>query len=552
MKRLGEILIEQGVITPAQLQIALSLQRAGLNKIIGEILIEIGFISPKELAQALAIQAGMPYEDLTLHTPSKEALLQLERSVAESLLVLPLDYENNIITLAIADPFDIRVLDYIHKRFAPNYKLVVSDKETINRYIQIYYSELEEPIEERINKLISSSVLDPNQIPHLLENILNYAIINRTTDIHIVPEVNASHVFLRIDGFLSHFFTLPREIHNPFVSRIKVLANMDIAEQRLPQDGAFSYSFLDEHYDMRVSTLPTPFGESIVLRVLPKKISLFNINNLGFSQDTLEMLKLLLEKPNGIIIVTGPTGSGKTTTLYSLIRQIDFLSKNVVTVEDPIEYRFPFIRQTQVNEKAGYTFFTAVRHFLRHDPDVILVGEIRDKETAQIAIRASITGHLVLTTLHTNNAVSTIARLMDLGVDKYLIATSVRAILAQRLARKVCTFCKKPVKITVDYLISKGFPEELISKYVKDSKEIEIYKGNGCERCKGTGFLGRVAISELLIIDDEIGNMILEGKSGYRLLNKAKEKGMRDLKEDGLVKILNGITTPEEVIRVVG
>ncbi|NPA42010.1 MAG: type II/IV secretion system protein [Aquificae bacterium] len=549
-KKLGELLRELGYLTEDQLEVALEVQKLN-GKSLGSILVELSFVSPQELAQAIAHQAGKEFVDLSVYHPSTEALKLLDKATALQLEVLPLSIEGGKLLVAVSDPFNINIIDLITRKTGLEVEVYVSDRESILRSIEIYYEQLESPLEDRIRDLIEKSLKNEADIPKLVDLLINEAVIERATDIHISPESLASHVFYRIDGVLHHYFSMPKDIHPSVVSRIKIISGMDISEQRLPQDGAFTYTFLGENYDVRVSTVPTAYGENAVLRMLPKNLSLFNLRNLGFEEDILLQFEEVISKPYGMVLVTGPTGSGKTTTLYASLRRINSLRKNILTVEDPIEYRFPFIKQTQVNERAGYTFAKAVRHFLRQDPDVILIGEIRDEETAEMAVRASITGHLVLSTLHTNDAVSTIPRLIDLKVKEYMVASGVLAISAQRLIRKICVFCKEEYEASVDELKRFGFSDESIKKFA-DSDRLKLARGKGCEHCKGTGYLGRVAIVELLRIDEEIGDMIVRGYPPLALLQKAREKGMRTLKEDGLLKVLKGITTPEEVKRVVG
>ena len=554
-KPLGQLLKELGYIEEKHIQIALEVQkiRKGL---LGDILVELGFVSTKEIAEAIAYQSNKPFIDLTQYPPSIEAIEILPKELAKQLEVIPFDVSEDTIKIASANPYDINALDILKRRFPnKNIEIYVSDRETILRYIEIYYYILENPIEEELEKQIKL-IIEGNvtsELPKLLNLILDNAILNRATDIHISPESIASHIFYRIDGVMTHFHVIPKELHTLLVSRIKILADLDIAEQRLPQDGSFSYEFFDEKYDFRISTIPTAYGENVVIRILSKNISLFDLKSLGFEEDIYKKIEEQFLKPQGIILVTGPTGSGKTTTLYAALRRINALKKNILTVEDPIEYKFPFIKQTQVNEKSGYTFARAIKAFLRQDPDVILVGEIRDEETAEMAVRASITGHLVLSTLHTNDAVSAIPRLIDMGVKEYMLAAGVSAITSQRLIRKNCTFCKETYTIKARELLSFGFPEELVNKYVSDfESEIELQRGKGCVHCNNTGFLGRTLIVEVLEIDAEIADLIVKGATPLSIKNKAVEKGMRIIKEDGLIKVLKGVTTPEEVKRVTG
>ncbi|WP_457600133.1 GspE/PulE family protein [Hydrogenivirga sp.] len=549
-KKLGELLQELGFLNKDQLEVALEVQKLK-GESLGDLLVELSFVSPQELAQAIAYQAGKEFIDLSIYTPSMEALKLIDKNTAKQLEVLPLSVENGRLRVAVSDPFNVNVIDLIRRRTGLELDIYVSDRESILRSIEIYYEQLERPFEEQIEEIIQRAQTGEADVPRLVDLILNDGIIERATDVHISPESLASHVFYRIDGVLHHYFSLPKELHPSITSRVKIVSGMDISEQRLPEDGGFTYTFLGESYDIRSSTLPTAYGENVVMRLLPKNLSLFNLRNLGFEEDILQEFEEVISKPYGMILVTGPTGSGKTTTLYASLRRINSLRKNILTVEDPIEYRFPFIKQTQVNEKAGYTFAKAVRHFLRQDPDVILIGEIRDEETAEMAVRAAITGHLVLSTLHTNDAVSTIPRLIDLKVKEYMVASGVLAISAQRLIRKICMFCREEYRTTKEELKRFGFTEEVIDKYVK-TEELTLYRGRGCENCRGTGYLGRLAVVELLKVDEEIGDLIVRGYPPLAILQRAREKGMRTLKEDGLLKVLRGVTTLEEVKRVVG
>ncbi len=549
-KPIGQLLKELGYVTEEQIQVALEVQEI-TGGLLGEILVKLSFVSPREIAEAVAFQSKNPYIDLTQYPPTKEALKLLDKNIAKQLEVLPIDIANNRLMLAMSNPYDLNAIDIVKRRTGLELDIYVSDKETLLKAVEINYFLLEKPIDEEIKEIINKAKLGEfsGEVPKFVEMILNHAIIDRATDIHISPEDVASHVFFRVDGIMRHYYTFPKNLHNPVVSRIKVLSNLDIAEQRLPQDGSFSHRFFDEEFDLRVSTIPTAYGENVVMRILSKNLSLFNFKSLGFEDDILEQLKNLFSKPQGIILVTGPTGSGKSTTLYAALRNINALNRNILTAEDPIEYKFPFIKQTQINEKSGYTFARAIRHFLRQDPDVILIGEIRDEETAEMAMKASITGHLVLSTLHTNDSVSAIPRLIDMQVKDYLVASGVSAVTAQRLVRKVCLFCSEEYQVDIEELKKYGFSEENLSKIDMKGK-ITLKKGKGCEHCKYTGYLGRTVIAELLIIDEEISDLIVKGATPLVILKKARENGMRTLKEDGLIKVLKGVTTPEEIKRV--
>jgi type IV pilus assembly protein PilB len=379
----------------------------------------------------------------------------------------------------------------------------------------------------------------------LFDLVMIQAIKDRASDIHIEPDEKALRIRLRIDGFLYEFLTLPKQVHPSLTSRIKVLAEMDIAETRLPQDGNLNVKLDNRGFEIRVSTFPTIYGENVVLRILDQTSSLMKLEDLGFTENMLIRYKQLIKKPNGIILVTGPTGSGKTTTLYASLNMINSLEKNIITIEDPVEYRLALIRQTQVNLKAGITFAKGLRSILRQDPDVVMVGEIRDLETAEVTVQAALTGHMVVSTLHTNDAPEAITRLKDIGVEPYLISSSVIGVLAQRLIRNICPQCRVPYQ-TDQSMLAK------LSEYFPELKEpITLYKGKGCKNCKQSGYWGRTGIFELLIVDDRIKQLITEKASVQIIRETARETtGMISLRDDGLKKVLKGITTLEEVDRV--
>jgi len=546
-KPIGKLLEELGFITQEQIKVALDVQKAN-PKFFGEILEDLDFVTSAEIAEAIALQSNLEYVDLENIIPSSEALNLVPKNVAISKTILPLKIEGDSFIVATQEVNDLMTLDYLRKISKKHVKFVVGDKKAIARYAEIFYYQLENPIEVEIAEIVKKSLENRDiDIPHLVDLLLNSAIKDKATDIHISPESSASHVFYRIDGVLEHYHSLPTSLHQQISARIKIISNLDISEQRKPQDGAFSYKFLNEEFDLRVSTLPTNFGENIVMRLLGKNSSLFNLSHLGLNEKNTKKVETYFQKPYGIVLIVGPTGSGKTTTLYSALRKIDSLKKNVMTIEDPIEYKFSFIRQTQLNIKAGYTFDAAIRSFMRQDPDVMLVGEIRDVETAELAVRASITGHLVLSTLHTNDAVGTIPRLADLKIPPYLIGSGLLAIIAQRLVRKLCLQCKEPVEISKEQLLEQGIPEELLNKY----PQYQLYKAKGCTHCRNTGYSGRVAIIEILEVDKNIEALITNGASTQDIQKEALTNGMVLLKDDGFEKVLSGITTLDEIARVV-
>lgn len=550
--QIGELLKSAGYINDKQLEIALKIKKLYPSKLLGEIIKDLYFVSTVEIAKALALQSNKEYLNLRDIAPSEEALRTINKETAMQFKILPFKLDKKL-HIATDDPYNIVAFDLIKRRTNLDLEVYIAEEDLLTKYIQIYYFLLENPIEKQAEEILQRIRVEGinNVIQDVIKFIIDSAIVERASDIHITPQNLTLDVFFRVDGLLRYFISFPKETQQAIISRIKVMSNMDIAEQRLPQDGSFSYKFLEEDYDTRVSTVPTAFGENTVIRILSKNLSMFTLENLGFRENELKVIIKQISKPNGILLITGPTGSGKSTTLYSLIRRINILERNVITVEDPIEYRFPFIKQTEVNEKIGYKFSTAIRSFLRQDPDVMLIGEIRDEETAEMAIRASITGHLVLSTLHTNTAIDAIPRLLNLGVDKTMLASSLNAIISQRLLRKLCPICKEETEYTKRYLISIGFSEESVEKVVKEYT-FKGYRAVGCKNCSGTGYIGRKVISEIIVIDKEIASMITESESIIKLSEKAREKGMVTLEESGLLDILEGITTPEEVIRIVG
>jgi len=546
-KPIGKLLQEAGYINEEQIEVALAVQRVE-KRFLGEILQELDFISSGDIAEVLALQYNVEYIDLDTIVPETEALRLIPYEVALSKTVLPLKISDGSLIVAAQDVNDLMLTDFLQKTSGRMIEYRMADRRKIVHYAQIYYYQLENPIERKIAAIVEDARAGRSiDVDTLLNMILNNAIKDNATDIHITPQAGTLHVFYRLDGVLKHYYALPVSIHQQFVAKVKIASNLDIAEQRKPQDGGFSYTFLGEEFDLRISILPTNYGENIVMRLLEKSGSLFSLNHLGFSEENKAKIEYYFSKPYGIVLVTGPTGSGKTTTLYSALRKVDSLKKNILTIEDPIEYKFAFIKQTQVNDKAGYTFDAAIRSFMRQDPDVMLVGEIRDPQTAELAIRASITGHLVLTTLHTNDAVGAIPRLIDLRIPPYLVGSGLLAILAQRLVRKLCRYCRRPVVVSKSDLIAFGIPESML----KGLDSAVIYEATGCEHCRHTGYVGREAIIEILEVDRDIEEMIAAGEPVLNIQQKAIDKGMRPMKEDGFRKVLEGITTIEEVYRVV-
>ena len=546
-KPIGQLLEELGFITKEQIEVALDVQKAN-PKFFGETLQDLDFVTSGEIAEAIAKQSNLEFINLENVVPCAEVLKLIPQNVARTKNILPISMDEYNLVVATQDVNDLILLDYLRKISKKNIKFVVGDKSSIARYTEIFYYQLHNPIELEIQEMIKQTLANREiDIPLLVNLLLNNAVKDRATDIHISPDSSVTHVFYRIDGVLQHFYSLPLQLHTQVIARIKILSNLDISEQRKPQDGAFSYEFLNETFDLRVSTLPTNHGENIVMRLLGKNSALFSLKHLGLTDQNSAKIEKYFTKPYGIVLIVGPTGSGKTTTLYSALRKINSLKKNVLTIEDPIEYKFSFIKQTQLNEKAGYNFQSAIRAFMRQDPDVMLVGEIRDTQTAELAVRASITGHLVLSTLHTNDAVGTIPRLNDLGIQPYLIGSGLLAVIAQRLIRKLCKSCKKETTQTVEELQSLGIPRRVLDLH----PDYTLFDPVGCIHCRQTGYSGRQAIVEILEVDEDIETMITNKANTQEILKVAHQKGMFSMKEDGYVKALFGVTNIEEIFRVV-
>ena len=548
MRRLGDLLLEKKLIKENQLEIGLRVQ-ALTGEMLGEILVKLGFLSGRDLAQCLAEQHGLPYIDLReIQGISEDLLRKFSKEVTREAGFLPLE-ENRELHIVVTDPANLKAFDVAQAISEKPVKVFLTDKEGFWDVFEKVYYFLENPTEKLIEEVNRRARLEvPSElIPQLVDALISEGIRRHATDIHIMVTEPILSVLYRVDGVLQYGFSLIRNLLFPIVSRIKILAQMDIAEQRIPQDGSFEFEFLGRRYEIRVSTIPTLQGESVVLRILFGGSSeLYRLENLGFEEPLIQGLKVLIRKPHGIILCTGPTGSGKSTTLYALLNEVNRLERSVITIEDPVEYRVNFAKQSQVNEKIAYDFAVAGRSFMRHDPDVIIIGEIRDEETAKIAIRASITGHLLLSTLHANDSLSVIPRFLDLGVDRFLLSTSLLGVLSQRLVRKICPICKderKPTEAERRLFEENGF----------EANEIKaLYFGRGCRACKGLGYLGRTAIGELLHITDTFRDMIYKGASFREFKEAALKAGMEPLKKDCMKKVLKGITTLEELERVLG
>ncbi len=553
-KLIGEILVESG-LSPERLKKALDLQKKRGGRI-GTLLMRLNFVTEEEVLKALGTQLGLPViEDFG--TIDRELALKLPITYAKKAVVLPLRRENGSIIAATAEPLSLTTVDDLRILFNADVSLGLAPTEKILDAVNRLHSEEMNRAEETVQEMEEDDlsflaaeleeptdlleVTDDAPIIRLVNSLLSQAIRERASDIHIEPFEKDLVARFRIDGILYNILTIQKRYQASIASRVKIMSGLNIAEKRLPQDGGMRIKIGGRDVDVRVSIVPTAFGERIVLRLLYRESALLPLEQIGFSGSYLKQFNELITRPHGIILVTGPTGSGKTTTLYASLAKINSPDKNIITIEDPIEYQLKGIGQIQVNAKINLTFAAGLRSVLRQDPDVILVGEIRDSETAEIAIQAALTGHLVFSTLHTNDAAGAVTRLIDMKIEPFLISSSVMAILAQRLVRVLCKDCREPYAIT---------PSESAELEIKPSPGTTVYRAKGCEKCFNTGYLGRKAIYELLMVDDEVRQLIMKNSDAATIKSLATQRGMRTLRQDGADNILQGITSVEEVVRV--
>jgi len=531
------------------------------NLPIDEYLFQFTDVKREEIIKAIAEIFEISYVDLETVPTDPQAISLISEPLARRFDVVPFkfDSEKNILYLATYDPFNTFVSDFLEKKTGKRIVFVLADPRKIQKTIEIIYGqgltpEVKEALKEyqpKKEEALQETKIKEAPIAKIVATIVEFAIRGRASDIHIEPQENMVRVRYRIDGILHEKLVLPKVIQDGVISRIKILSSMKIDEKRIPQDGRFSYRLGDEEVDLRVSTLPTVHGEKVVMRLLKKTGGIPKLHELGLRGPQFRDLEEAITKPYGIILVTGPTGSGKTTTLYSVLSRLNTPKVNIMTLEDPVEYQIPGINQVQINPQAGLTFASGLRAFLRQDPNIILVGEIRDKETTQLAIQAALTGHLVFSTLHTNDSATAIPRLIDLGAEPFLIASVLNAVVAQRICRRVCQFCKKEYE--PEEQVKKNIADvlgDLLPKPYKEGKKIILAKGEGCSECNNTGYLGRIAIFEVLKVSPEITRMILRQESAKEIENQAKKEGLIMMKQDGYLKVLDGITTIEEVLRV--
>ncbi len=559
-RALGQVLLDEGMVNREQLEKAIQMQqRSGGH--LSSILVEQGILSQQQVAKALSIQWGLPVVDLAGLEIDPGAVNVLPQHIAHRHKVLPISRTKTKMKLAISDPLNVVALDDVRLVTGLEIEPVVAAQEDIIAAIGRLYGfgnldeamrqagavDLEIPVDDRSEEISIEklrTMVDEAPIVRLVNLIINQGIADGASDIHVEPQRRALQIRYRVDGVLRDVMGPPKAVQPAMVSRIKIMANMDIAERRLPQDGRIHVVAEGKEFDLRVSTLPTVFGEKVVMRILDQSSARVGMGKLGFTAASLEAWEEMANKPYGMILVSGPTGSGKSTTLYSTLSKINTLDKNILTIEDPVEYQLPRINQVQVNPKAGLTFANGLRSFLRQDPDIIMVGEIRDRDTAEIAIQASLTGHLVLSTIHTNDAPSATTRLVDMGIEPFLVSSSLMGVLAQRLVRTICANCKEAYAPPPEALHRLGVEPE-------EGEEVVFYRGKGCERCKNSGYRGRIGLFELMVMSEPIRQLILKGESATGIQAQAISEGMRTLGDDGIFKVLEGSTTVDELLRVV-
>ena len=578
-KPIAQYLLEKGYVTQAQLDEAQKVNQQSKTSDIGKVLVELGFLGEREMLEGKAQEEGITFVDLDRYSIDASAINLVPERIVKNHTVIPVRKEGNVLYVAMPNPNNIQAIDDVRMVSRLDVKPVRAVPEAIEEAIRKHYGSTngnalgvaQQPqttapvptssrgdisqaiaeagaargLEDEADAAAAAQVAEQAPIIRLANALIQQAIQDRASDIHVEPQQRGVRVRYRVDGVLHEAMTVPKNLQAPLISRYKIMADMNIAERRIPQDGRIEIRQGGKDFDLRVSAIPTPFGEKIVMRILDKTSVLLGLDKLGFSEEVQSQIEELTRQPNGMFLSTGPTGAGKTTTQYSVLHKLNSIERNIITIEDPIEYQLNGISQVQVNRKAGLSFGTALRSFLRQDPDIIMVGEMRDLETAEISVEASLTGHLVLSTLHTNDAPSAVARMTDMGLEPYLISATVIGVLAQRLGRRNCANCSEPYEVKQSELRRFGFevtdPEGLVT----------LHRGKGCEECRFTGFRGRIGVYELMRMNSEIAELVVRRAPLADIKAAAKANGMHELREDGLLKILQGVTTPEEVMRVI-
>lgn len=549
--KLGELLLYSGKITKEQLDKALIEQKTTEQKI-GEILVKAGYITDNDIIEVLEFQLGIPHVDLNQYIIRPDVVSQIPESIARRYDLIAIDKIGDYLVVAMADPLNIFAIDDVRMYTQLEIQQVISTRESILKSIDRYYrKESAEKVLREFTEAYQYSDLDELEEDELLEvttapivklvnSIISQAVDMRASDIHIEPYADDIRVRYRIDGDLQEIMKLTKNTLSAIVTRIKIIGKMDIAEKRIPQDGRVETKINEKEIDIRISTIPTVYGEKIVLRLLDRSNFMFSKDELGFAESNLKFFDKILAQPYGMILVTGPTGSGKTTTLYAVLKELNKIEKNIITIEDPVEYKLEGINQVQINPKAGLTFASGLRSILRQDPDIIMVGEIRDSETAEIAIRAAITGHLVMSTLHTNDSASSVARLVDMGIEPYMVSSAVIGVISQRLVKELCHNCKIPYEASY-------YDKKLLG--LNRDESVSLYKPKGCNKCNN-GFKGRKAVHEVMVINEEIRKLIDMEASIDELRACAQKNGIETLLENAVQMALKGFTTIEEVLRV--
>lgn len=547
--KLGEILLKYGKITEEQLYDALEKQKKS-NRKLGEILVDEGYVTESDIVEVLEFQLGFPHVDLDKYAINPNVISLVPENIARRYDLIPIDKKDNYLLVAMADPLNIFAIDDLKLYANCDIQPVISSRDSIRKSIDKFYRKetAEKVLKEFEDTYGAASLEEENEeqleisnapIVRLINSTIQQAIDMKASDIHIEPYTEDIRIRFRIDGDLQEIMRLSKNILSPLVTRIKIIGKMDIAEKRIPQDGRVEFNINNKIIDIRISTIPTVHGEKIVLRLLDRENFLMAKEELGFTQRNMDLFEKLLKQPYGMLLIAGPTGSGKTTTLYAILKELNTIEKNIITIEDPVEYKMEGINQVQINPKAGLTFASGLRSILRQDPDIIMVGEIRDTETAQIAVRAAITGHLVLSTLHTNDSPSSIIRMIDMGVEPYLVSSAVIGVISQRLVKSLCDNCKTPYEAS--------YSEKLLLGKNPD-ESLTLYKPKGCNRCNN-GYTGRRAIHEIMIVDENMRRIINEGRNADEIRISAIESGMITLMENSVDLVLQGITSIDEILK---
>ncbi|HEY82276.1 MAG TPA: type II/IV secretion system protein [Dehalococcoidia bacterium] len=552
-KDIGQLLVEAGIITEEQLERALELQQKSGNRL-EQVLLQQRMVTPQQLAFFTSMLLGIPFINLRKQGVKSEAVKLVPESIARKYGVIPVDVTDGALVVAMEDPKDIEAIEDLAAVTLRRIEPVISTSQDIQEMIDLNYrigGELEEQLSQIPTRYrggagvrearVSAEAIAQAPVVRAIDLLIKQAVRDRASDIHIEPQEDKLRVRYRIDGILSDVMSLPLSVHAPLLSRLKIMAGLNIAERRRPQDGQITFDMGDREVDIRVATANTIYGEMTVLRILDKAFAFMPLPEIGFTPDVLSRYMQMLKTPFGMILISGPTGSGKTTTQYASVNQLDAVGRKIITIEDPVEYHFANINQIQVNPAAGVTFASGLRACMRLDPDVILVGEIRDAETAQISTQAALTGHLVLSSVHANDTANTVIRMLDLGIEPFLISSALIGVVAQRMVRRVCPYCSRPTEVSPEE--REAYEEEM------HEKRSEFIVGAGCNFCAGTGYLGRTGIFEVMVVSEPIRRMIVKGANSEEIRAQARKEGMVSLWHDGMLKVKAGITTPYEVLR---